>query len=402
MADGRVIEWPRVALGEVLVHVARPVTVGPSETYREIGIRSHGKGIFHKEPVVGMTLGEKSVFALEPGDFVLNIVFAWEGAVALVSEAERGMIGSHRFPAFRARDARLDLGYLHLYLRSKSGLALLDRVSPGGAGRNRTLSRTAFLAEQIPLPPLTEQRRIVARVADLCAKVDEAAGLRDSLNDGAKVLRDAVVDRLLGASVPETCRLGDLAVVRSGIQKGPHREPAAHPVRYLTVAHVQRNHILWDDPRFFEVKPTELERWLLRAGDVLVIEGNGSPEEIGRAAVFGGEVSPCVHQNHVLRLRPDVLRVLPEYLALYLNSSRGRLALQKLGRTSSGLVTLSAGRLGDVEIEVPSLVRQQEIIHAVAQADIVIGSYATHTIAQADELHALRSAVIERAVRGEL
>src|SRR5437867_12938542 len=109
--------WPRVRLGDVLDYVSRPLRVVPNEEYREIGIRSHGKGIFHKQRVSGSALGSKRVFFVEPGDFILNIVFAWEGAVAVVSEGEAGMIGSHRFPTFRADERRLDTRFLFLYFR---------------------------------------------------------------------------------------------------------------------------------------------------------------------------------------------------------------------------------------------------------------------------------------------
>ena len=64
--------WPRVRLGDVLRFTPRPVTVEPAHTYREIGIRSHGRGIFHKPPVTGLDIGSKKVFYIEPDDFVLN------------------------------------------------------------------------------------------------------------------------------------------------------------------------------------------------------------------------------------------------------------------------------------------------------------------------------------------
>lgn len=150
--------WPMVKLGDVLAPVSRPVDVQADEHYRQIGIRSHGKGVFHKEPVSGFDLGNKKVFWVEPGDFVLNIVFAWEGSVALMSKAEAGMIGSHRFPCFRADERRLDSRFLLSYFKTPTGLDLLGRISPGGAGRNRTLSRKTFLEQSIPLPSLAEQR----------------------------------------------------------------------------------------------------------------------------------------------------------------------------------------------------------------------------------------------------
>jgi type I restriction enzyme, S subunit len=168
--------WPRVRLGDVLRFTPRPVTVDSTRTYREIGIRSHGRGIFHKPPVTGLDIGNKRVFYIEPDDFVLNIVFAWEGAVAVTSEAETGMIASHRFPTFRPDPARLEVKYLQYWLQTELGRDLLDRVSPGGAGRNRTLTRDAFLNQDIPLPPLAEQRRVVARIEELAGQIQEARG----------------------------------------------------------------------------------------------------------------------------------------------------------------------------------------------------------------------------------
>src|SRR5262245_9263007 len=89
--------WRRHSMSEIAPLVRRPVHVEAGATYREIGIRSFAKGIFHKTPTTGLEIGDKRVFAIEPGDLLFNIVFAWEGAVAVASSAEEGTIGSHRF-----------------------------------------------------------------------------------------------------------------------------------------------------------------------------------------------------------------------------------------------------------------------------------------------------------------
>lgn len=153
-------EWEVVPIGNVVEQVRQPVTVQPAVTYREIGVRSHGKGVFHKEPVTGRELGNKRVFWVEPGCIVLNIVFAWERAVAWTSEAEGGMIASHRFPMFKPRVHLADLRFLTHFLQSHAGNQALRSVSPGGAGRNKTLNQSAFLKLHVPLPSLQEQRAI--------------------------------------------------------------------------------------------------------------------------------------------------------------------------------------------------------------------------------------------------
>ena len=152
--------WELRKLRRLITRVARPVKVDPDGEYREIGIRSWGRGIFHKDAVRGALLEDKSVYAIEPGDFVLNIVFAWEGAVAIASEAERGMVGSHRFPTFRCSN-EVDLDYLLMVFQTEQGRALMEVNSPGAAGRNKTIRLDQFLDEAIPLPKVAEQREIV-------------------------------------------------------------------------------------------------------------------------------------------------------------------------------------------------------------------------------------------------
>lgn len=156
-------------------------------------------------------------------------------------------------------------------------------------------------------------------------------------------------------------KVHELADVCGGIPKGPHREPSANPVRYLTVAHVQRNRILWDDPRFFEVTPKELQRWGLKPLDILIIEGNGSADQIGRTALFRGEIQDCVHQNHVIRIRVHHTLASALYLNAFLNSSTGQASVQAQSMSSSGLRTLSVGSIREITIPLPPLPEQRKI-----------------------------------------
>ena len=173
--------WDVTKLRRLITPVAHPVNVSPEQLYQEIGIRSWGRGIFHKDPIVGADLGDKRVFKLRPGELVLNIVFAWEGAVAIVSEHEKEMVASHRFPTFQHDATVADLDYLLMFLQSEHGWGLMGLNSPGAAGRNRTIRIHSFLEEELPIPPIKEQREIVAffrteehRLQSLSEKVREA------------------------------------------------------------------------------------------------------------------------------------------------------------------------------------------------------------------------------------
>jgi restriction endonuclease S subunit len=186
------IHWELRKLRRILTQVRRPITLQPETEYREIGIRSWGKGIFHKDAVKGALLEEKSVFRIEPGDFILNIVFAWEGAVAVATAEEQGMIASHRFPTFRCADD-VDLDFLLMVLQTEQGRAIMEVNSPGAAGRNKTIRLDQFLDELIPIPSITEQQAIISRFR---AEEKRLTSFEAKIRDGkerTKELRTALI-----------------------------------------------------------------------------------------------------------------------------------------------------------------------------------------------------------------
>lgn len=152
--------WNVYLFRDILERVEVPVNVESNKEYVQIGIRSHGKGLFYKEPVLGKALGNKQVFWIQPNCFILNVVFAWEQAITKTTENEIGMIGSHRFPMYRPKNDLVDIDYLIYYFLTKRGTDILEAASPGGAGRNRTLGQERFLKSKITLPTLPEQQKI--------------------------------------------------------------------------------------------------------------------------------------------------------------------------------------------------------------------------------------------------
>ncbi|MCE7053895.1 restriction endonuclease subunit S [Algoriphagus sp. AGSA1] len=165
-------DWNLKPISEIVQKVKKPFTPEPERLYREIGIRSHCKGIFHKMEVTGASLGDKSVFWIQPDCFVVNIVFAWEHAIAKTTEAEVGMIASHRFPMYKPKKGVLDLDYLLYYFKTARGKHLLGLASPGGAGRNKTLGQGEFAKLKIPVPSLAEQKRIVSVLSEADREIE--------------------------------------------------------------------------------------------------------------------------------------------------------------------------------------------------------------------------------------
>jgi type I restriction enzyme S subunit len=156
------IDWSsnnRVALRTFLKPVSRPVPK-PNERYRALSIRSHGKGTFSRIVDKPDDVDMDTLFVAKAGDIIVNITFAWEGAVALVPPEDDDGLVSHRFPTFVPISGRANARYLRHALRMPRFTYLLGIVSPGGAGRNRVLSRSDFLDLMAPLPSPDDQARI--------------------------------------------------------------------------------------------------------------------------------------------------------------------------------------------------------------------------------------------------
>lgn len=125
--------------------------------YPELGVRSFGKGTFHKPALDYFSIGTKKLYAIEPGDLVFSNVFAWEGAIAVAKPKDVGRFGSHRFITCVPRDRVATADFLCFYFLTEEGLEQIGRASPGGAGRNRTLGLKKLEAIEVPVPTYESQ-----------------------------------------------------------------------------------------------------------------------------------------------------------------------------------------------------------------------------------------------------
>ncbi|MCG8388856.1 MAG: restriction endonuclease subunit S [Cytophagales bacterium] len=136
----------------------RPVEVETEDDYPEMGIRSFGKGTFHKPSLKGIDVGTKKLFYIKSGDLMFSNVFAWEGAIAVATEEDNDRVGSHRFISCVPDHQKVLPHYLCFHFLSPKGMENIRKASPGGAGRNKTLGLTKLENIEVPIPPLDKQR----------------------------------------------------------------------------------------------------------------------------------------------------------------------------------------------------------------------------------------------------
>lgn len=148
---------PLKTMNEVAPLIRRAVKIDTNKDYPELGIRSFGKGTFHKPPLKGTNVGSKRLYEIHEGDLLFNNVFAWEAAVAVAQKEDHGRFGSHRFITCVSNKEVIKPLYLLFYFLTPEGLRKLGDASPGGAGRNRTLGLKSLGEILVPVPNIEDQ-----------------------------------------------------------------------------------------------------------------------------------------------------------------------------------------------------------------------------------------------------
>lgn len=157
--------WPLISLGDVLNEVSRPEPVDPLREYTTLGVRWYAQGLFAKDKLMGHQIAAPKIYRVEAGDFVYNRLFAWKGSFAVADSSVSNCYVSNEFPCFRSDERILDVRYLHTYFRQEFSWTAALGLSSGATptSRNR-LKQAAFLSLKVPLPPIDEQKCIVARI----------------------------------------------------------------------------------------------------------------------------------------------------------------------------------------------------------------------------------------------
>jgi len=399
--------WRWVRLGEVCIPIARrDPTKYPDASFFYIDISSidntAGQITSFKE-LKGSEAPSRARKIIYTDDIIFATTRPYLKNIALVPPELNDQICSTGFCVIRANREVADPRYLFYVCRSPCIIKYLDEAKMRGASYPAVTDNDVYEA-LIPLPPLDEQRRIVAKVEMLMERVREAKRLRSESRIDADTLTDAALSETFRREELQNMwpKIEDMCEIRGGLQKSPKRTPKANPRPYLRVANVQRGYLDLQDIAYFEVSDPELERYRLLAGDVLIIEGNGSPDLVGRTAIFRGEIKDCVHQNHVIRLRPKTSHVLPEFLSAYLTSTSGREIIRELSHTSSGLLNLSVGKIRTIPVPPLPISEQRRIVAHLDSVQAQVTALKQAQEATDAELHRLEQAILDRAFRGEL
>ncbi|MGK5446854.1 restriction endonuclease subunit S [Streptomyces radiopugnans] len=223
------------------------------------------------------------------------------------------------------------------------------------------LKLSDYLDQHLRLPSVSEQRRI-SSVLDAVTALEQK--IEREMKKQIAVRKGLVEELIFSARCEEVVTLGDVAKISGGLTLG--RELARRgsvDLPYLRVANVQDGYIDCSDVKKISIPAAEVERFKVQEGDLLLTEG-GDIDKLGRGAVWDGSIDPCLHQNHIFRVRCSGL-INPYYLEFYVSSSAGRSYFLSVAKQTTNLASINSRQLSSMPIPVPALSEQERVVRII-------------------------------------
>ncbi|RJF80964.1 restriction endonuclease subunit S [Azospirillum cavernae] len=364
--------WRSVRLKDIAFHVTEKWEPGEGGNYPYIGLENIGQG-------TGTVLG------IQKSEGISSIKTKFSQNDVLFGKLRPNLrktacvnfsgIASTDIIVLRAIE-KIEPKFLFFIVNEESFFSLAVRSAAG-----TKMPRTSWnlLGEYpISIPPLSEQRRI----AEILSSVDEAIEATQAVIEQTRTVKQGVLNRLLTkgightrfkkteiGTIPEKWTVAPLktvAHVQTGAAKG--KKDIDNPVElpYLRVANVQDGHIDLTTVKTITVSASQIERYSLQVGDVLMTEG-GDFDKLGRGDVWRGQISPCLHQNHVFAVRPNPDVLMPEFLTILTGSSYGKSYFLSCAKQTTNLASINSTQVKDFPVLLPDRDEQEKIV-AVVQA----------------------------------
>lgn len=361
-------DWHTVKFGDMVCHISERVQPDDVSVDRYVGLE-------HLDPEslkirrwgspddVGATK-----LRFYPGDIIFGKRRFYQRKLA-VADFE-GICSAHAM-VLRAKPKVVLPEFLPFFMQSETFFERAMSISVGSL--SPTINWSTLKRQEFALPPLAEQRRI----AEILTAVEETnEGYSDALTKLARA-QEVLTANLMQygfhhekyqetkiGHIPKcwnVVELQEVADVIYGLTVNSHRRKMKKQHPYLRVANVYRASLDLTEIKTIGASKSDLQNYLLKYQDILVVEGHADANEIGRAALWESQIDQCLHQNHVLRVRCGKM-VLPYFVMAYINSPHGRTYFQRMAKSTSGLKTINSTVLKKMPLPLPSVAEQEKII----------------------------------------
>lgn len=393
--------WAMVQLGEVIaerkeVPSADDLATGKVRVVAKIGFND-GRMQLRAD---GQT--KTGMILIRPGDLILSGINAAKGAIAVYGEDNTEPVAATiHYGAYIPNKARVDVSYLWWLLRSRAFRDLLLQYVPGGI--KSELKAKRLLPIPIPLPPLSEQRRVVARIEELAARIEEA---RHLCEQNRAVVVTALMETCIQDIIsrfPGACPFAEVITFKP--RSGPSfpTDPDWKGTPVLMPSAVTGFGV---DPSKVEFGPGNeriSEKDRLMPGDILIARGN-KQEQVGNAGIVPEQAKGWVCANLLMRAQVDSAKVDPRFCIYWLRSPRMRAHVkQSMTGTNPNIQKINQRIILDYPF--PRRISLAEQHRIVAHLDTLQAKVDVLKRLQAEtaaEIDALFPSILDKAFKGEL
>ena len=392
-------------LKHVLTKSDEQIKIEPECRYRQVTIKLWGKGVILRNEVYGSEITTAKRHVLRYQDFIISRIDSRNGAFGLVPESLDGAIVSPDFPVFKLDLNQIHPKFLEWMSRTTWFIDLCKAASEGTTNRVR-LKIDRFLESEIPLPLLDEQRRIVARIEELAARIEEARELR------RRAIEDA--DRIYSSALSFAFKPNDntwkqetVSDIIISMDAGWSPQCGDRLAGNDEWGVLKTTSVQWSDfrPKENKVLPASLipePKLCVEIGDVLVTRA-GPRKRVGVVATVRKTVKNLMISDKLIRLRPNYSKIEPRFLELALSSpfSQEYLVRRKTG-LADAQVNISQSILKSTPIAYPIIPEQRRIVAYLDDLQPKLDALKCLQTETAAELDALMPSILDRAFRGEL
>ncbi|MBC8393106.1 MAG: restriction endonuclease subunit S [Deltaproteobacteria bacterium] len=328
-----------------------------------------------------------------------TVLLSWSGTPGtsfgcFIWNQGEAVLNQHIFKVLVKQDFMTDDFFTYAV---NSQLDEMIRQAHGGVGL-RHITKKKLEAMQIPVPPLSEQRRIVVRIKECFERVDEISGLRIESSKEAINLERAFFSDFLNEIDAPTVPLGEVV---SRIQYGTSGKANTNKlgIPLLRMGNIKNGYLDVSDLKYIELSKKDIGKYALNEGDILFNRTN-SLELVGKAAVFKDFKDQWVFASYLIRLEIDQKKAIPDFICGLINSHLGRDFIIKTARRAIGMVNINAKEIQSFLIPLPDLSDQNRIIQKINNARPVASEIRNYL--NDGFIEKLPSAILQKAFSGEL
>jgi len=329
-----------------------------------------------------------------------DLLFSWSGTPgtsfgAFFWNRGRGVLNQHIFNVLIDKK-RVEKRYFRYAINSR--LNEIISHAHGGVGLQH-ITKGKLESVEIPLPPLSEQKRI----ADILDKADAIRRKRQEAEALLASARSAVFHHRFGDPVanPKSWNVVELQdLFEAPPNYGTMIKPSDEVKGWLDlrVANIQEGKLDISGRKYVDLPEEMIERHEVREGDLLLARAIGSIEHLGKCIIAHPEGQKWAFDSHLMRIRFDTTRVLPRFVHAFLQSPGGRHEFLRNSRRSAVQFNINTKEMACIRMPLPPLDEQQQFI---AELDLV-DQLANRQYTASHEHECLFNCLVQRAFRGEL